>query len=107
MGDVDEAELQRLRDRLSRLAGEDEGHPSSGPCHIARWMILRLGGLHYLAADGEFGIKSDCRGGSAAVDGERPEVAGRGPLVDEQERLWDSITRAAGRRSRAVSNSTA
>ncbi|WP_190822925.1 protein-glutamine glutaminase family protein [Saccharopolyspora pogona] len=51
----------------------------------------------YLAANGEFGDQVGLRAAAAVQQwmGERPEgVAGRGPSVDEQERLWDSITRA-------------
>ncbi|SDZ38278.1 hypothetical protein SAMN05216215_106629, partial [Saccharopolyspora shandongensis] len=51
----------------------------------------------YLAANGEFGDQVGLRAAAAVQRwmGERPEgVAGRGPSVDEQERLWDSITRA-------------
>ncbi len=51
----------------------------------------------YLAANGEFGDQVGLRAAAAVQQwmGEPPEgVAGRGPLLDEQERLWDSITRA-------------
>ncbi len=81
VGDVDEAELQRLRDRLSRLAGEDEGtsveravsHRTVDDFE-ARWA--------YLAADGEFGDQVGLRAAAAVQQwmGERPEglrVGGR------------------------------
>ncbi|MGI8307259.1 protein-glutamine glutaminase family protein [Saccharopolyspora hattusasensis] len=131
----DAAELQQLRDRLSRLRGDD-GVPSASPRSDGGVVSAEGGAVSqdgvaasvpdrpqdegaavertvpsrtvdefkarwagYLAANGEFG---DQVGLWAAVAvqlwmGERPEgVAGRGPSVDEQERLWDSITRAVG-----------